>query len=504
MMNLSHYGSNAHKVTHLLEKLRRIDQFNKISAVLGWDQEVYMPQGGSSFRADQLACLAIHINQLWKDPLLKELLSNFVDLEFGSALNPQLPFEEKRFWEELWIDYRRQTAIPEKLAEAHAKACAISIETWQESIAQNNPHPFSTSLKELIHLSRELAHAIGDPKQKSLYDVHLDLYERGQKTETLTPAFEQLKKWTIHFLRNRNKPVIQSPPLSIALQEKLSLLATQWLQLPPDKTRLDKAPHPFCTTLGPSDIRITTRYREGHPLSSFFSTLHEGGHALHALYLPEKWSCFPVGERSPSLSVDESQSRLFEIMFGHSRPFLSFVGQELKKIDPKTPYSPELLYQITHQVHPSYIRVEADPVTYNLHIILRFEIERDLFSEALSVEDLPDAWNEKIESYLGLKAPAQLKDGCFQDIHWAHGAFGYFPTYTRGNLLAAQIYTKLDQIFPDLSSLLAKGEFKPIIQWLAEHIHSQGRFYTTDEIAQRTTGSLITPDAFISLMEKEY
>ena len=467
-----------------------------------------MPAAGANFRGDQLAYLASHTNQLWKDPELADLIAEHIDLKTGlpTAVLQSADHAHKQFWIETWREHRKQTATPTALAEALAKVTSKAFTAWQESCQSNKLHPFSGALQEVLDLSKELATVLRTDPGASLYDVHLDLYETGQTAVGVQKLFDPLKKWTLAFLEKIPKGEAQKHlkySYSLPLQEKLCNLVFEWLQLPRDKMRLDSAPHPFCCTIHHDDVRITTRYHLDRPLAALEATLHEAGHALYELGLPAKWYGTPVGESS-SLTVHESQSRLFEVMFGCSPAFLGFLHRTISEIEPQYSDSVQDLIRETHQVHPGYIRINADPITYNLHVILRFEIEKALFDGQLSLADLPAAWNEKVTQYLGLPAPTHLKDGCFQDIHWAHGSFGYFPTYTKGNLLAAQIYQTLGTALPNLQELLSQGEFAPMISWLRTHVHQLGKFYTTDEIAQKATGQPIGIDALVHFLEKNY
>lgn len=467
----------------IIDIVTHIRQFESMGSLLGWDQEVVMPQKSANQRSDLRAALAGHINSLWKNPRLKTLLEE--------THSP----EEKRMLKAIQREWRHHCCLDQKLVEALSKATSKGFVNWQTSRENNFFEPFASSLKEIVSLSMELSQSLGFSENP--YDAHLDLYDPGLTAQTIDPIFDSLKKWTIEWLKNHKQEAL--PPLAQNFPEKNQRELSQWLlqalAIDPDRTRLDTAPHPFCSTINIDDVRLTTKYLPNDPFFAFYSTLHEAGHGIYELNLPAKWQKTHLGDAN-FLTVHESQSRFFEIMLGHHPLFTERMYKEFTKAFPEWRASEKEFYQRIYHVHPGYIRIASDPISYNLHVILRFEIEKSLFNGSLAVDDLQDAWNDKVKEYLGLDAPKTLAQGCFQDIHWSHGSFGYFPTYTLGNLFAAGLFESAQKAVPTLENDLSNGTFTPVKEWLAEKIHRHGRFYSTQELILQATGAPLSAEPF--------
>lgn len=458
-----------------------------VSRLLSWDQRTYIPPKGHTLRADQLALMARLIHERETDPRVGEYLAQVE----GSDLiaDPGSPAAVNvREWRRT---FERATRIPPELAVALAQASAEGETAWERARPQNDWPAFLPFLERLVDLSREEAEALGYATEP--YDALLDGYEVGETAAGLESLFCTLGENLVGLLEGI-RGSSRSPDVSVlhrhyprALQEQFSRDVVLKLGYDFEAGRLDPTAHPFSTGLGPGDVRITTRYDEHFFSTAFFGTLHEAGHALYNQGLPpEHWGT-PRGH-SVSLGIHESQSRLWENLVGRSRGFWEFFYPRAWAVFPALQdVSLETFHFAINEVAPSLIRVEADEVTYNLHIIFRFELERSLINRGLEARDLPEAWNAKIGEYLGLTPPDD-RDGVMQDVHWSAGYFGYFPTYTLGNIYAAQFFAQAAAELGDLNHLSARGEFGLLLGWLREHIHSQGSRHRPRDLVRVVTG----------------
>jgi carboxypeptidase Taq len=377
---------------------------------------------------------------------------------------------------------------------ALAQASAEGETAWEKARPQNDWPGFLPFLERLVDLSREEAEALSYTTEP--YDALLDGYEVGETAAGLESLFRSLRESLVALVdairgsRRRPEAAILHRHYPQALQEQFSREAVLKLGYDFEAGRLDPTAHPFSTGLGPGDVRITTRYDENFFSTAFFGTLHETGHALYNQGLPpEHWGA-PRGQ-SISLGIHESQSRLWENLVGRSWGFWEHFFPRARALFPALQdVSLETFHFAINQVAPSLIRVEADEVTYNLHIIFRFELERSLMNRGLQARDLPEAWNAKIREYLGLTPPDD-RDGVMQDVHWSAGYFGYFPTYTLGNMYAAQFFAKANGELGDLANLFARGEFGALLAWLRERIHSQGSRHRPRDLVRAVTGKAL-------------
>ena len=469
----------------LKDRLATISDVRAASAVLGWDQQTYMPQGGVGVRAEQLATLG----RLAHEMLVSEETGTLLE----AAGEPEPGSEDAAFVRLARRDYERAVKLPASLVADLARASSLAQPAWEEARAASDWSLFAPHLEKILELQRETAGHLGYDDHP--YDALLDLYEPRAKTARLRGMFEELRTALVPMIReisdlpdeDRSRPLYGS--YDEADQERfgkevISAFGYDWV-----RGRQDRAVHPFCIDFGgPGDVRITTRFDPGWLSPALFATFHEAGHAIYEQNVDPSYARTPLFG-GVSMGVHESQSRLWENLVGRSRTFWSFYYPDLQETFPETLGSvdAEGFYRAINEVKPSEIRVEADELTYNLHILLRFELELDLLEGNLSVTGLPAAWNGKMEEYLGV-APENAANGVLQDVHWAAGLFGYFPTYTMGNVLAAQLYDAAVGDRPEIPKEIGRGEFGALRGWLRENVHRHGRRYDPDELVERATG----------------
>ncbi len=471
--------------------------------VLDWDQSTHIPRKGHGHRANQLSALARMKHGMITDPLIGEWLDLVEGSELtGDPLSPEAV--NVREWRRL---HDRAVKIPESLAVMLAAARAESQPVWEEARRRNDWSMFKPYLANMVFLKREQAEALGYEHEP--YDALLDYYEHGETARHLETVFETLRTALTDLLKRiRESPrrvdaSIRHRHFPITDQEEFAVEVAGRLGYDFEGGRLDVSVHPFTQGVGPGDVRITTRYREDSFGDGFFAVVHEAGHAMYHQGLPlEHWGtplCMPV-----SLGINESQSRMWENFVAGSLPFWKhFYPRAQERFAALRDVALEDFYLSVNEVKPSFIRVEADEVTYNLHVLLRFELEVMLIRGDLEVDDLPEAWNGKMRRYLGI-TPAEYATGVLQDVHWAAGSIGYFPTYTLGNINAAQFFRQASQELGDMDALLENGEFGVLLGWLREKIHSQGSRYRPRDLMRSVTNGEMNPDYLIDYLEKKY
>jgi carboxypeptidase Taq len=456
-------------------------------AALAWDERTMLPMEGAEYRAEQLTLLAGMIHKRQTDPVLGEWLG---ELAAGPlAADPHSV--EGTTIRQMQRDYEREVKLPQSLVEELARTASLGQHTWEEARPRNDFKALAPVLEKIFALKRAEAQALGF--RETAYDALLEEYEPGELTSNVRRVLAELREALVPLVAaiadSGRQPdlAILARKYPLAAQETLSRRAAAAIGYDFHRGRLDVTAHPFCTELGPNDCRITTHYDEHFISTSLFSTLHEAGHALYEQGLPGKWYGLPPGEAT-SLGIHESQSRLWENLVGRSLPFWKHFYPSVQAAFPDalSDVSLEAFYFAVNDVRPSLIRIEADEATYNLHILLRFELEQALLADELPVGELPAAWNEKYQKYLGIR-PKTDTDGVMQDIHWSEGLVGYFPTYTLGNLYAAQFFEQADKELGGLAAMFARGDFVPLRTWLAENIHQHGRCYSAAELVQKTT-----------------
>ncbi|KAB1192526.1 carboxypeptidase M32 [Haloferax sp. MBLA0076] len=482
----------------LLTKYNRIANVENAGGILSWDQQVMMPDAGTPARSQQMSALSALSHELLTDDEFGELL------EAAEADDPT--DEQSDVLRELRRDYERAVRVPNDLVEQISAAASEAIPAWKEAKANDDFETFAPHLEKHVELKRQYAEHI-DP-DRDPYEVLFEDYEPCLPLEQAEEILDEVREVLVEMIAD-----IRESDVELAVdafegefpadeQEELVRDALSTLGYPWDRGRLDTAPHPFSSGTQ-FDARVTTRYDESDPLGSLFSTIHEFGHALYTLGLPDEHYATPLGE-DRNLSVHESQSRLWENHVGRSRAFwqhfLPTFTEHFSDVDATV----EEAYEAANQVYEdNLIRVEADELTYHLHIVIRFELERALISGDLAVADVPEAWNEKYEEYLGIR-PETDSEGCLQDIHWAYGNFGYFPTYSLGSIMSAQLFAAAEDDIENLDEKISNGEFADLREWLRENVHQHGRRYETNDLVKRATGADFTADDFLDYVESKY
>ncbi|HKQ48755.1 MAG TPA: carboxypeptidase M32 [Phycisphaerae bacterium] len=483
-----------------LTLIREAGILGSVEALLDWDSETFMPPGGLATRAEQIAFIAGQAHERRTNPRIGELLAN---LEVGS-LDPIAGTNVR----ETRRSYDRATKIPVDLVRRIAKASTLAKDAWGKARAESNFDPFAPHLTELLDLKRQVADLVGYSGER--YDALLDEYEPGMTAAGVEKVFGSLRGPLSEFVK-KIAQAKRKPDVSIlhrhfprAAQETLCREFAAAIGFDFTRGRLDVSKHPFCSGTGPGDVRLTTRYYEDFLSPSLFGVLHEAGHGLYEQGLPVEHQFTPAGN-AVSLGIHESQSRMWENFVGRSRDFWEGRYDRCRSAFPEALGDVPLdaFYGAINFVQPSLIRVEADEVTYNLHIILRFELEREMIAGRLQVRDVPEAWNAKMRELLGLTPPSNA-DGCLQDIHWSMGAFGYFPTYALGNLYAAQFFAASRKAIPDLSDRIRRCDFRLLLDWLRTNIHAHGQRYRPAELVQRVTGAPLSIEPFMDYLRTKF
>ncbi|HEY4254769.1 MAG TPA: carboxypeptidase M32 [Chlamydiales bacterium] len=494
------------KFEALLEHSKSLRHFESILTLLHWDQETYMPQGGISARSEQIAELSQLVHEKKISRAHTEALEEFVHLSTGTLKKKPLSLEQKICVREWHRDYCRNTKLPTTFVKAFSQLTSEASQIWAMAKKDNNFKLFAPFLKKIIQMNREKTEILGFGDHP--YDALLEAYEPCMTSARVGKIFDGLQKELTGLLKKitEAKQVdtrVLRRTVSNEKQKELGDWLCAALPMDPGYTRLDVSSHPFSMALHPQDSRITTRYLKNSFLSSIFSVLHEAGHSMYEMGLPTAHFGTPLAEPA-SLTVHESQSRWWETLIGRSLPFWKhmYPGMQ-KKLSFLKSVPLSQFYRSMHEVAPTFIRVEADEVTYGLHVILRFEIEKELIAGKLSVTDLPEAWNAKFKELFGVVPPTAAQ-GCLQDIHWSLGDFGYFPTYALGNLLAAQLFRSFAKENPSWETLLASGEFSFVRDWLKKNIHAHGKRYNSDEFAKRITGKTLSEEAYCQYLKTKY
>jgi carboxypeptidase Taq len=468
-----------------------------------WDQETFMPEGGAESRADQIQWLAGHLHNAATSDEYKNALNKLIDIQTGTV-KIDCSDSEKAALREWRKDFVKDTAIPLAFVEEFSALTSRALEAWKIARKENDFSKFEPFLEKIVEMNKRKAEFLG--YSKSPYDALLDVYEPGLTADKVEKVFSLLKEKMPDFVRKiKNKPCHLSMRGPYSEQDQLHLSQEILKRMGYDfkHGRIDISTHPFSTSEHPTDCRVTTRLDKNDPISNILTTMHEGGHALYEMGLPAEHFGSPLAE-SVSLGIHESQSRFWETRIGLSLPFwkgfLPTLQKSLKGLENATP---EEVYNFVNKVEPSFIRVESDEVTYPLHVILRFEIEKDLIEGKLKAADVPKRWNELMHKYLGVTPPDDAK-GCLQDIHWSMGSFGYFPTYALGTMYSAQLFEKFEETFPDWSERVENGDLLFIKKWLNENIHRYGRQYSPEELLKKATGKEFSSEPFLRYIENKY
>ncbi len=469
-------------------------------ALLGWDQQTMLPANGHPARAAQMAAMTGVLHKMGVDRRIGQKLAVVEDSELTA--DPASPEAVNvREWRR---DFDQTRKIPAKLARDMAQAAGEGHALWEKARAQNDWPLFAPNLARQLELSKEKAERLGYETEP--FDALFDAFEPGETAAAVEPLFAKLREALVPLIERAREKGPAAPiagDFPVAGQEALIRDVIAGIGFPFDSGRLDVAAHPFSTKIAPGDARITTRFDETDFTKAFFGAIHETGHALYSLGCPEEHFGTPRGS-SISLGVHESQSRLWENMAARTRGFWEYCLPKAKERFPALRgLSLDAFLASVNRVAPGYIRVEADEATYNLHIMLRFELELAMFRGELSVKDIPGAWNEKMREYLGITPPTDAL-GALQDVHWSMGAFAYFPTYTLGNMYAAQLFAAAKRELGDLEAMFARGEFAPLLSWLRAHIHEPGQTYWPRDLITKATGEAPSPEPLIRYLEEKY
>ncbi len=481
----------------LVAESRQIALLGSIGSVLGWDERTGMPPGAAPFRAEQSSLIAATLHERATSPRIGELLDRAADevqsLDRHSTESANVR-ESRRH-------YDRQRKLPTSLVRELTETTVMSEQAWGQARRANDFKAFKPWLRKMLDLKRDEINCYGYETEP--YDALLEDFEPGQTAANLRNVFASLKDPLVDLIR-RIADSPRRPPAEILerlypqpAQERLAKMAAAAVGFDFNNGALAVSTHPFCSGLGPGDTRMTTRYDERAFGDAFFGTLHETGHALYDQGLPTAQFGLPSGQ-AISLGIHESQSRMWENLVGRSRSFWRFFLPKAREAFPEAlaGVSEDQWCSAINTIRPSFIRVESDQATYNLHILVRFELESDILAGKLGIDDIPEAWNAKYRQYLGI-TPKTYADGCLQDVHWSAGLIGYFPTYTLGNLYSAQFFERARADLGDLDAMFAKGDFAPLLGWLRENIHSVGQRYRASELVQRVTGKPLSAEPLL-------
>ncbi len=496
--------SPADSYRSLVERVREISLLGSCAGLLGWDRETYMPPGGAEHRSAQLALLAGACHERFTDPVTGEMIAA---VEGSEVVADPLSVEATNI-RELRRSYDRETRLPKSLVEELSRTASLAYGHWVEARQASDFKRFEPWLDKVVKLKMQEADCLGHAGQR--YDALLDDHEPGATAQWVASVLEPLRAELAGLLERiqgssrRPRGEILHRRYARDAQEAFATRVAGELGFDFQAGRLDPTAHPFCCDIGPGDTRLTTRYNENDLGDAFFSVIHETGHGLYDQGLPREHWGLPAGE-PVSLGIHESQSRLWENFVARSRPFWSHYLPVLAEHFPQSLAGVDLdaFVFAVNEVQPSLIRVDADEVTYNLHVIVRFEIETALLSGQMTAADVPAAWNEQYSRLLGITPPDDAR-GCLQDVHWSHGGIGYFPTYTLGNLNAAQLFAAAREKLGDLDGLIASGQFGPLLEFLRESIHRRGQQYRAPELIQVVTGKPLSHQALMDHLRTKY
>ncbi len=482
--------------------LAEVSDLGYAAALLGWDQQTYMPSGGAEARGNQLALLGRLAHECGTSPELGKLLDELKP--YAASLDPDS--DDARLVKVAARTYDKATRVPSRHIVEFVQVTTLGQQAWVEARQKSDFSIFQPHLEKIVALRQEYASFF--PNFDHPYDALLDDFEPGMKTAEVKVIFESLRPKQVELI----KAIAAQPPVDDSFlhqpfdekkqwsfgEEVITKFGYDW-----KRGRQDKAAHPFTTEFGINDVRITTRVEPNFLNPMLFGTMHECGHALYGQGAAPELERTGL-EAGASLAVHESQSRMWENLVGRSLPFWEHFYPRLQEVFPQLAGIPlEKFYQGINKVQPSLIRVEADEATYNLHIMLRLEIEIALLEGKVAVKDLPALWNAKMQEYLGVIPPNDAM-GVLQDIHWSGGSIGYFSTYALGNLISVQLWEKINQDIPDLTDQIRAGKFGFLLGWLHEKIHRHGAKFEPQELVQKVTGSKIDPAAYIRYLTKKF
>jgi carboxypeptidase Taq len=491
------------KMQQLIDLSAELEDLGHIGALMGWDQQVNMPPGGAEERGIQLAALGRIMHEKFTSDEVGQLIAD-LEKEVGDL---KAETDEARSVKVAKRAYEKQTKIPLPMLMERIKVTTMAHEAWVEAKGKSDFSLFQPYLEKIVDLTKQYADLF--TPYDHVYDPLLDDYEPGMKTAEVKAIFNKLRPQQVELLQAIAE---KEPPDNSFLkqhykeeyQEIIGRFVITRFGYDWKRGRLDLAAHPFTTGFGQGDIRITTRYLKDDAGSALFSTMHEAGHAMYEQGVPPKYRRHPLSG-SASLAIHESQSRLWENLVGRSKEFWSFFYPSLQMLFPEYLANVSMLdfYRGINRVEPSLIRVESDEATYNMHIMLRLEIEIGLMEGTVEVKDLPEIWNARMQDYLGVTPPDDAH-GVLQDVHWSGGSIGYFPTYALGNLASVQLWDKMLEEHPNVPDEIAKGQFGTILGWMQEKVHQYGSKFEPQELMLKATGSKITPEPYVKYLKDKY
>ena len=486
----------------LIDHSKQISHFNHLAAICGWDQAAMMPAGGNQARSEAMAALSVHIHQLQTQPQLADW--------FEQASNEKLGSQDQAVLRELKRGWMLANVLPADLVQAKSLAGSKCEHAWRTQRGQNDWAGFANNWEEVVKLSQEEAQIRAEATGLSPYDAMLDIYEPGTNSASLDNIFNDVKSWLPELIdkvvdKQKSEPFI-SPrgEYDTDKQKALGLEVMKLLQFDFDHGRLDESAHPFCGGV-PTDVRLTTRYDKSEFVQSLMGIVHETGHARYEQGLPKAFAGTPAGE-ARSMGIHESQSLFMEMQIGRNDNFIALLSNLSKDVfstNEPALFAPDNFQKLYTRVKKDFIRVDADELTYPAHVILRYEIERDLMNGNIQFSDVPELWDQKMQAYLGLSTKDNYKNGCMQDIHWTDGSFGYFPSYTLGAMNAAQFMAAMKQTV-DVDSAIRSADLSPIFNWLSTNIWSKGSLLTTDELVKGATGETLNPSFFKAHLQARY
>ncbi len=482
----------------------RTIRLGQAGSVLGWDQQTYMPPGAAASRAEQLATLSDFLHDLSTGAEARRLLEA-AEAEVA-AEDPE--GDAARMVKVARRDFDQATKLPKELVIEMARQHSLGQEVWVEARRTSDFATFAPTLEKMLDLTRQQAEHLG--YKEHIYDALIDLYEPGMTQREVASIFADMKPGLVSLTREiagSSRPVddaLLHGEFPVEKQKEITLRIVGAIGYDLTRGRQDIAAHPFCTNFSRDDVRITTRFDPRFLNQAVYASMHEAGHAMYEQNQRADLEATPLSGGT-SLGVHESQSRLWENLVGRSRAFSDYLLPQLSEAFPGALVGRNVdeFYRAINRVTPSFIRVEADEVTYNLHILLRFELECELLTGALAVRDLPAAWNARMEEYFGITPPDNAH-GVLQDVHWSAGLIGYFPTYTLGNLLSVQLWTSAEKSLGDIYAQIQAGEFAPLLGWLRENVHQLGRKYMPRELVLRVTGEPLTAVYYERYLRAKY
>ncbi len=485
----------------LKSKQHEATVLGSVSGLLGWDQETMMPKDGTPTRAEQSAVMSGVIHDRVTDPAIGALLGK---ASAGNWKSDSIEAANLREWQR---DYDRERKLPKAHVEEVARTQAISQAEWAKARKASDFAHFAPHLKKILDLTRKTAEYYGWADDGEAYDALLEGYEPGATAKEVEEAFAPLREDISELIKATSSSTTQ-PDGSIhaktapkAQQMEFVHFISESIGFNYDRGRLDESTHPFCSGAGPGDCRMTTRFTDDYVMDALGSTMHETGHGIYEQNLTDDAWGTPCGEAT-SLGIHESQSRTWENQVGRSHAFWNWCMPHAQRMMPElmAGETADSMYAAQNIVKPSFIRVESDETTYNLHIMLRFKLERAMLRGELEVDDIPAAWNREFKESFGIDVDKD-SNGCLQDVHWSFGLMGYFPTYTLGNLYSAQFFDAAREQVGDLDGMFAKGEFEPLREWLTENIHQHGRRYRASELCKRITGKSLSHKPLVAYLQ---